>query len=93
MKMIDNNVAITFTIRVAMDTINLTQGWQKGATPTTTLESSLEAISWQCFKQEYGMKGFVVMNPPNFSRDEVLSNGVTILVQSSKVKRSTKKST
>jgi hypothetical protein len=38
MKMIDNNVAITFTIRVAMDTINLTQGWQKGATPTTTLE-------------------------------------------------------
>jgi hypothetical protein len=36
--MIDNNMAITFTIRVAMDTFTLAQGLQKGAIPATTLE-------------------------------------------------------
>jgi hypothetical protein len=37
-------------------------------------KGSLEAVSRQGFKQEDDMKGFGVMNPPNFSRCEVLSN-------------------
>jgi hypothetical protein len=36
--MINSNMTIMFTIRVAMDTFNLAQGWQKSVIPATTLE-------------------------------------------------------
>jgi hypothetical protein len=36
--MIDGNTAIVGTLKVAMDTFTLAQGWRKGAIPATTLE-------------------------------------------------------
>jgi hypothetical protein len=36
--MIDSNVAIIGTLKDAMDTLILAQGWQKGAIPATTME-------------------------------------------------------
>jgi hypothetical protein len=58
-----------FTVRVAMDTFTLAQGWKKVLYRQQPWKGSLEAISQQGFKQEDDMKGFGVMNPPNFSKD------------------------
>jgi hypothetical protein len=45
--MINSNVAIVGTLKVAMDTFTLAQGQQKGVIPATTLERiALEVISW-----------------------------------------------
>jgi hypothetical protein len=68
---IDNNAAITFIVRVAMDTFTLTQGWQKGVIPATTLERHARGDKSARFQTRERHEGFRVINPPNFSKDGV----------------------
>jgi hypothetical protein len=91
---IDNNTAIMFTVRVAMDTFPLAQRWQKGAIPGTTLERLARGDKSARFQTRGRHEGFGVMSPPNFSmvfglnpsvklhtlHKSVVPTGVTILL-------------
>jgi hypothetical protein len=63
---IDNNVAITFTVRVAMDTFTLAQGWQKGAIPATTLERLAQGDKSARFQIRGGHERFRGNKPTKF---------------------------
>jgi hypothetical protein len=60
-----------FTVRVAMDTFTLAQGWQKGAIPATTLERLARGDNSARFQTRGRHEGFGVMNPSNFSKEGV----------------------